>query len=503
MSFTNNQNKQKRVVQDQPAMRSVALSSISSTSTLDYAASSHSLLRTSHSYDGKLAFPTKNDGRSTSSQHDASASATTSIPRFVATPNHQLLDETTNTTVVGSWVVDDQALKGLPDWYPLERTHVAVFNASAQQIMDRIADCLREKSIAATLDDQKVSPITQDDGRAVPIGASPSKMIYDSPNTNYFTNPQVALQAETRDHIRFIVSLFRGDDKEDKNRSKVIVEVQRRSGCAFVFHQCSDAVLNAAQGIRHKSCLSKNFTIPDCVKQLAAKEAANESSSSSPEQVDEATKERLALEADLECALRLWKSDRYDAQLLGLESLVLLSSQQETKKHLATICAHSLLCTECVQKKLLSLVLLHSNHHDWAEECDALVLDHVQRMRRYALTVLANCLEALSHNTNHSAASSHDQNELQHVMDKNEALRSTDLMDVLVEALHHAERDPHDAHQAARCIGVLCRCCSMCKEHAMEMGATEAATKALDVGTVRHSLLEGASRQLQHEMGFS
>jgi len=415
-----------------------------------------------------LAFPTKNGGRSTSSQHDASAAATTSIPRFVATPNHQLLDETTNTTVVGSWVVDDQALKGLPDWYPLERTHVAVFNASAQQIMDRIADCLREKSIAATLDDQKV-----------------------------------ALQAETRDHIRFIVSLFRGDDKEDKNRSKVIVEVQRRSGCAFVFHQCSDAVLNAAQGIRHKSCLSKKFTIPDCVKQLAAKEAANESSSSSPEQVDEATKERLALEADLECALRLWKSDRYDAQLLGLESLVLLSSQQETKKHLATICAHSLLCTECVQKKLLSLVLLHSNHHDWAEECDALVLDHVQRMRRYALTVLANCLEALSHNTNHSAASSHDQNELQHVMDKNEALRSTDLMDVLVEALHHAERDPHDAHQAARCIGVLCRCCSMCKEHAMEMGATEAATKALDVGTVRHSLLEGASRQLQHEMGFS
>lgn len=281
---------------------------------------------------------------------------------------------------------------------------------------------------------------------------------------------QAAVQAESRDHVRFIVRLFK-----DSNET-VVVEVQRRCGCSYVFHQCSDAILNAAQGIKKTRCMPK-FTIPDCVKAAAAAAAVHEKD-------DHEANERRAAESDLECALQLWKNDRYDAQLLGLESLILLSQQ----KHLAAFCAHSLLCSKCVQDKLLALV----NQTEDLVDCDTMEMEHLIRMRRHALTVLANCLEALG-----------ESGELQHVMEKNEALRSPKLLDTFVAALSTAEQEPHDAHEAARCLGSLCRCCSICREHAVDMGAPDAVTRALDVGIIRHALLEGASRRLQGEMGFS
>ncbi len=270
--------------------------------------------------------------------------------------------------------------------------------------------------------------------------------------------------------MRFIVRLFVNSDKT------VIVEVQRRCGCAYVFHQFSDAILNAAQGIKRTRPLPK-FTIPDCVRAAAAAAAAEEGS-------DEQANERLAVESDMECALQAWKSDRFDAQLLGLESLILLSQQ----KNLGAFCAHSLLCTKCAQDMLLALVYQVNE----LEENDTMVVEHLNLMRRHGLTVLANCLEALA-----------GSGELIHVLEKNEALRSPKLLDTLVAVLTTAEQEPHNAHEAARCLGPLCRTCKICKEHAMDMGAPEAVTRALDVGMIRHALLEGASRRLQGEMGFS
>jgi hypothetical protein len=50
------------------------------------------------------------------------------------------------------WTVND--LVSLPAVYPLERTNVYVDNSAAQEVADRICECLRIESISATFDEE-------------------------------------------------------------------------------------------------------------------------------------------------------------------------------------------------------------------------------------------------------------------------------------------------------------------------------------------------------------
>lgn len=45
----------------------------------------------------------------------------------------------------------------LPSYHPLERTHVKVPNASTQEVASRIVECLRKQSVAARYNDKEVS----------------------------------------------------------------------------------------------------------------------------------------------------------------------------------------------------------------------------------------------------------------------------------------------------------------------------------------------------------
>ncbi|KAI2495131.1 hypothetical protein MHU86_19405 [Fragilaria crotonensis] len=89
----------------------------------------------------------------------------------------------------------------------LERSHVSIPDADALEIAERIAECLRTQSITASFDDNKAV-------------------------------------AETACHTQFYIKLFEDDHQ-------LIVEVQRRTGCSYTFHQCSKAVLRAAKGKNH------------------------------------------------------------------------------------------------------------------------------------------------------------------------------------------------------------------------------------------------------------
>lgn len=134
MNFTrNNDQGEKKVVRDQPPMRSVV---IRSSSSLDY--------------------PSGLAARSFASQYLESKQA----PSSSHGTNHSL---SSKNPPIESWKVSDNSVKALPDMYPLERTNAAVLNATAQQVMDRIAESLRQQSIAATFDAEKVSTNGLDD----------------------------------------------------------------------------------------------------------------------------------------------------------------------------------------------------------------------------------------------------------------------------------------------------------------------------------------------------
>ena len=93
-----------------------------------------------------------------------------------------------------------------------------------------------------------------------------------------------------------------------EDEHQLVVEVQRRTGCSYVFHQCSKAVLRAAKGHESRRDVPQ-FTIPDSIRKTAQSDKVN---------VDEEA---------LEHSFDLLAKERVDAQLLGMQSLIKLSER--------------------------------------------------------------------------------------------------------------------------------------------------------------------------------
>jgi len=189
----------------------------------------------------------------------------------------------------------------------LERSHVSIPDADALEIAERIAECLRTQSITASFDDNKAV-------------------------------------AETACHTQFYIKLFEDDHQ-------LIVEVQRRTGCSYTFHQCSKAVLRAAKGEEPCRRAMQRFTVPDVIRNR-----------------EETTKVNDEV---MERSFDLLKSNRVDSKLLGVQNLVKLSENVPLGDQLTII---------------INLVLMRPDEDD----------SFATMLRRDALTVLANSL-ALTH----------------------------------------------------------------------------------------------------------
>lgn len=157
------------------------------------------------------------------------------------------------------WSVAD--LPSLPAAYFLERSSVYV-EGDAQEIANRICDCLRKQSIAASCDG-------------------------DDKNL---------LVAETCDCVKFAVRLF-------ADQGKIVVEVQRKCGCSFQFRETARAVLRSAAKGDTTEAPKRKFTMPSCIPR------------------DTLEQQQQRAESGLEVALQQLCSDRLDSQLIGMESL--------------------------------------------------------------------------------------------------------------------------------------------------------------------------------------
>ena len=267
--------------------------------------------------------------------------------------------------------------------------------------------------------------------------------------------------AETPEHVKLSIRLFLDEDQ-------VVVEVQRRSGCCFLFHQSAKAILRAAKGMKPQRL--PTFTIPEFVLKAEA----------------EVSEQDPTVEA-VEIASGLLKKDRYDAHLLGMESLVQLTKATSTSTKAA------LAVMDCnVLDTILSLVQSWRISQEQVEEVaiDEMEKDYFAMIHRNALTVLANCLNALEQT-----------GELSRVISSQGRLVADELLAVLIDELDSAEQRPHDACQACKCLKTLMRSSKATKLRALELGAPKAATSALNEGVCTHLNLEEEARTLQAEIG--
>lgn len=268
--------------------------------------------------------------------------------------------------------------------------------------------------------------------------------------------------AETSEHVKLCIRLFLDDEQ-------VVVEVQRRSGCCFLFHQSAKAILRASKGMKQQRL--PTFSIPDSVIKAEAKQHS--------EQQQDLTEEAV------EIASQLLKKERHDAHLLGLESLVQLTkaTSTSTKAALALVRGN-------VLDTILSLIQAwRLSQQDDALSMDEMEKDYFAMMHRNALTVLANCLNALE-----------QAGELTKVLGTHERLVADEILSVLIGELCSASDRPHDACQACKCLQTLLRSSEDTKMRALELGAPKAATSALNEGVCTHLILEEEARTLQVEI---
>ena len=133
---------------------------------------------------------------------------------------------------------------------------------------------------------------------------------------------------------------------------QIVVEVQRRTGCSYTFHQCSKAVLRAAKG-QEPSRDMPRFVVPDVIRDHEDTRKINEEV--------------------IERSFDLLQSHRVDSKLLGVQNLVKVSETVPLGDRISII---------------INLVLVRPDDGD----------SFAAMIRRDALIVIANSL-ALSQPT--------------------------------------------------------------------------------------------------------
>lgn len=167
------------------------------------------------------------------------------------------------------WNVPD-VLPAIPSGYNLGYSHVIVDGVAPQTLANLIVNGLAKHSIAAVPHEE---------------------------NEN-------SLLAEATCGLKFAINLF---EIGNGNR-KVVVEVQRFSGCSYGFHVAASVILKSVRGIPLSR--TPSLELPKSIPQDAQEER------------------RKCIEFDTYQALDLVRSHRKDAQLLGLQSLERLSTDE-------------------------------------------------------------------------------------------------------------------------------------------------------------------------------
>jgi len=319
---------------------------------------------------------------------------------------------------------EQKELPSLPIDYSLVRTNIYVRDSSAQVVADRICNELKNSSIAI-------------DAKGC--------------------DQENSLQAETRDGVKLIISLFDQD-------GMVVVEVRRQAGCSFHFRDAAKAILRSSKGMgrQQRSLPVKKFNIPPMLPKRS-REAFHE-----------------CIRDDFRIAFNMLQSQKTDAQLMALETMGKMTTISGSSDMAGKLVLNN---NDCV-KQLLTLLDLHNQERASPESESPC---HSKQCRK-VLELIANSFEAISNI------------DLATILSSNEhELRSTSFISFLVSSLNEASTRPHEAFQAARCL----RCLLVSKEVEnllVEMSAIDAITSARSVGVNCHQELEQESFKLMGKL---
>lgn len=282
----------------------------------------------------------------------------------------------------------------LPEFHPLERTATLVPNAMPADIGSRISDVLRERSIEAQ-----------------------------------YENGKAKVKCTTAEGVDFRIRLYRGRGRYNHG---IIVEVQRRFGTSFVFHNDTQAILNGAQGevpAPPAPLMTSTNNLPE-VSDIDDKDDEDYDGSY---QVPSA-------ESSLAMVAKMMKLPSFESQYLGLQMLLPLVNSERLSLSTARTVASGLFEKDCeVGEKVFDYIIKNSNKtrtiergvFDDDDDDDDDYCDSSKILRNASLDVLANATKAYGKVP--------------------EFLRNA-LRPVLLRDLHNSEKHPNTAFSSAKCL---------------------------------------------------
>jgi hypothetical protein len=384
------------------------------------------------------------------------------------------------------WDVQDNCLQHIPKFYPPMNPNCTVYisNAAPSVVAIRIAECLRQRSIAVEYDGESSTAT-----------------------------------AMTVDRCHFQIQLWKGKITPKVDFSDgVVVECIRRSGDTMSFHHACRAVLLAANGEDTGRDIRKPHQTNGMDFDKLSRRPPPLSRSPSNSQVG-ATQ---AAPAALEQVRELLQKDRLECQQLGMERLLhlttpstcgdecalmvskmvleeswlyphILIKEEDTKEVTTTM---SLLLPSMIQRSD-STTPMNKDDLCWNE------IQHASSIRAYALRILCNALSNL-------ASSSSEENTLSTMLESSTGsfLIDPKLLDTLATDLQGAKRPPsvvesgyalasiHEAVLAVRCLRILGEHSSKVKQFLQSDTVLDRLEAARSSGRATHVVLQEEAEQI-------
>ncbi|KAL7463712.1 LOW QUALITY PROTEIN: hypothetical protein ACHAXS_004072 [Conticribra weissflogii] len=298
------------------------------------------------------------------------------------------------------WVVSEKVLTPRPtDFPPLEKTSRVVSGVSASDLAVRITGCLQTRSVKAK-----------------------------------YSKTEVLAKCRNTEFVKFYVRLF-------SEQEGILVEVQKIYGDSMSFVRDSRAILDAAEG--------KAVSKPDEEKPLFLSLPVSQM-----EFVKDAALPALTFEEESESvniASELLASHRSDSNMLGMESLAILTDPLKSLRSSAVLAAKRVLCPEDVGNNtfnlhnyVMSLIIYDNGSTEAAALEGTSMEDHYTRLRNLALCSVANATALLLEETS-----------LWTSIRSSRSWYTNVLVPSLVRDITMAEECPHDACYASRCLTSL------------------------------------------------
>ena len=290
--------------------------------------------------------------------------------------------------------------------------------------------------------------------------------------------------------MEFTVQLFKVTERTNKC---VIVEMQRTNGSSIQFHKVAQTLLKVAKETQAQSISDSSSTSSNKVYSNRLQQQRRDSISN--DEKKERDQEEI-FTCTLEMVDALLKKDRVDANLLGMESLQLLTTHKSASDAMVKFVSNVVITGERfsdIKSTISSLITKYTI--DGESSTNEVEEGYYRKMRVCALTVLSSALKTFF-DVGDSSGIKTNTCKIDSILLSDDWLGDHGLLNLLIGELKNAKIEPNDAFLAAKSLEIVLLRSLQMRGEAIKLHAQTIITESLELGQASYPQLEHISRNL-------